>query len=184
MRHPQWNCKESAAVTSSVASRPIRSQAAMEFLMTYGWSILIIAVVLGALFQLGVFSSANLAPRAQAGNCRVLRTSGTANLEGTCSGMLPQSVAQFNGANSYVNVGSASNLALSVSQPFTISAWILRGRSLAAENIVGEYNGVTGYLLAFVSGANNQISLYLRGSSSQLFTPSLTAITPSSKWTL
>jgi hypothetical protein len=28
----------------------------MEFLMTYGWSILIIAVVLGALFQLGIFT--------------------------------------------------------------------------------------------------------------------------------
>ena len=32
----------------------------MEYLMTYGWAILVIAVVLGALFQLGVFSGANL----------------------------------------------------------------------------------------------------------------------------
>ena len=32
----------------------------MEYLMTYGWAILIIAVVLGALFSLGVFSGANL----------------------------------------------------------------------------------------------------------------------------
>ena len=39
-------------------------QSAMEYLMTYGWAILIIAVVLGALFSLGVFNSANLAPRA------------------------------------------------------------------------------------------------------------------------
>ena len=34
-----------------------RSQAAMEYLMTYGWSILLIAIVLGVLFILGVFSS-------------------------------------------------------------------------------------------------------------------------------
>ena len=34
----------------------IRSQSAMEYLMTYGWSILIIAVVLAALFSLGVFN--------------------------------------------------------------------------------------------------------------------------------
>jgi len=34
-----------------------RLQSAMEYLMTYGWAILIIAVVLGALFQLGVFGS-------------------------------------------------------------------------------------------------------------------------------
>ncbi len=33
-------------------------QSAMEYLMTYGWSILIIAVVLGALFGLGVFNGA------------------------------------------------------------------------------------------------------------------------------
>jgi len=32
----------------------------MEYLMTYGWAILIIAVVLGALFQLGVFNSGAL----------------------------------------------------------------------------------------------------------------------------
>jgi hypothetical protein len=34
-----------------------KAQSAMEYLMTYGWAILIIAVVLGALFGLGVFSN-------------------------------------------------------------------------------------------------------------------------------
>ena len=33
-----------------------RSQSAMEYLMTYGWAILIIAVALGLLYVLGVFS--------------------------------------------------------------------------------------------------------------------------------
>jgi len=33
-----------------------RAQSAMEYLMTYGWAILIIAVVLGALYVLGVFN--------------------------------------------------------------------------------------------------------------------------------
>jgi hypothetical protein len=37
-----------------------KAQSAMEYLMTYGWAILIIAVVLGALFSLGVFSGSNL----------------------------------------------------------------------------------------------------------------------------
>ncbi len=36
----------------------MKLQSAMEYLMTYGWSILIIAVVLGALFGLGVFNGA------------------------------------------------------------------------------------------------------------------------------
>ncbi len=39
-------------------------QSAMEYLMTYGWAILIIAVVLAALFELGVFNGSNLAPQA------------------------------------------------------------------------------------------------------------------------
>ena len=37
-----------------------KAQSAMEYLMTYGWAILIIAVVLGALFSLGVFSGSSL----------------------------------------------------------------------------------------------------------------------------
>ena len=36
-----------------------KSQSAMEYLMTYGWAILVISVVLGALFSLGVFSGSN-----------------------------------------------------------------------------------------------------------------------------
>ena len=32
-----------------------KGQAAMEYLMTYGWAILIIIVVVGALFAMGVF---------------------------------------------------------------------------------------------------------------------------------
>ncbi|MDE1870554.1 MAG: hypothetical protein KGH71_06315, partial [Candidatus Micrarchaeota archaeon] len=38
----------------------IRLQSAMEYLMTYGWAILVIAVVLGALYQLGVFNGNQL----------------------------------------------------------------------------------------------------------------------------
>ncbi len=37
----------------------MKLQSAMEYLMTYGWAILIIAVVLGALFSLGIFSSSS-----------------------------------------------------------------------------------------------------------------------------
>ncbi len=37
-----------------------KAQSAMEYLMTYGWAILIIAVVLAALFALGVFNGSNL----------------------------------------------------------------------------------------------------------------------------
>ncbi|MDE1852117.1 MAG: hypothetical protein KGH69_05565, partial [Candidatus Micrarchaeota archaeon] len=35
----------------------LKLQGAMEYLMTYGWAILIVAVVLAVMFSLGVFSS-------------------------------------------------------------------------------------------------------------------------------
>ena len=73
----------------------MKSQSAMEYLMTYGWAILIIAVVLGVLFQLGVFGGANLAPKAQPGSCQVEHTSVSTSLEGMCQGELPQYVAVF-----------------------------------------------------------------------------------------
>ena len=72
---------------------PAKAQSAMEYLMTYGWAILIIAVVLGALFQLGVFNANNFAPKAPPGSCQVFRPNGPGttsfiNLEGVCSGEL------------------------------------------------------------------------------------------------
>lgn len=39
-----------------------RSQAALEFLMTYGWAIIVVLVVIGALSYFGVFNPRNLLP--------------------------------------------------------------------------------------------------------------------------
>jgi len=104
-----------------------KAQSAMEYLMTYGWAILIIAVVLGALFQLGVFNANNFAPKAPPGSCQVFRPNGPGttsfiNLEGICNGELPQYVAQFNGYNSLIPV---SSLSPTISQSsVTISGWV------------------------------------------------------------
>ena len=40
-----------------------KAQSVMEYLMTYGWAILIIAVVLAALFSLGITNSYSLSLR-------------------------------------------------------------------------------------------------------------------------
>jgi len=76
----------------------IKAQSAMEYLMTYGWAILIIAIVLAALFQLGVFNPMAFAPKAPPGSCQVFRPNGPGttqfiNLEGICTGEIPQYVA-------------------------------------------------------------------------------------------
>ncbi len=104
-----------------------KAQSAMEYLMTYGWAILIIAVVLGALFQLGVFNGATFAPKAPPGACQVFRPNGPStafdlNLEGVCNGELPEYVASFN-ANGAVNVIAPTQLPIGDS-PRTIVAWV------------------------------------------------------------
>lgn len=40
--------------------KSFKGQSAMEYLMTYGWAILIIAIVLVALFELGIFNGSTL----------------------------------------------------------------------------------------------------------------------------
>ena len=105
-------------------SGSMRLQAAMEYLSTYGWAILMLAVVLGALYFLGVFNGFAQAPRLQPGACYVDRPNGPNTnqfiaLEGTCTGEQPKFVTKFNGQNSYVianNVQTGSQ--------FTISLWV------------------------------------------------------------
>ena len=100
-----------------------RSQSAMEYLMTYGWAILIIAIVLVALFSLGIFNSSNFSPRAQPGSCEVLRNSAQTSLVGQCNGMLPEYVASSSRAEGSVIQANVTNLPTGKS-PRTVTAWI------------------------------------------------------------
>ncbi len=109
-----------------------RLQSAMEYLMTYGWAILIIAVVLGALFQLGVFNAGTFAPRAPPGACQVFRPNGPnsahfINLEGVCNGELPQYVGVFvnpTTTTSWSSYASASNTQILSGNTATITYWV------------------------------------------------------------
>ena len=136
-----------------------KAQSAMEYLMTYGWAILIIAVVLGALFQLGVFNANNFAPKALPGSCKVFRPNGPGttsfiNLEGVCTGELPQYVAQFNG-NSYI--ASGTTYIPSGSQPITVTGWFLYTPANPSPSMFWSY-GVSGNC-----GAGNYFSLRYYG---------------------
>ena len=103
-----------------------KSQAAMEYLMTYGWAILIIALSLAVLYSLGIMNPKNFVPRAPPGSCFVFRPNGPGttdfvSLQGTC-GYLPMYVASFNGNNSYVSVPSVP--VLHPTQAITVAAWV------------------------------------------------------------
>jgi len=106
-------------------SSGIRSQSAMEYLMTYGWAILAVAVVLGVLFQLGVFGGVGT-PRAQPGNCQVVKVgtgiTQTISLAGECQGQQPQYVVATSSASGgYIVVPNSQQLNL---QTFTIAVWL------------------------------------------------------------
>ncbi|MEM4839660.1 MAG: LamG domain-containing protein [Candidatus Micrarchaeaceae archaeon] len=126
----------------------IKSQSAMEYLMTYGWAILIIAVVLAALFELGVFNPMTFAPKASPGSCQVVRPegAGTTNfisLSGECNGELPQYVAQFNGNSADVLISNTLQVS---TNSFTWSLWIYP-KSWQSNNagVFGEANSGNGY---------------------------------------
>ena len=123
----------------NLAIGSIRSQSAMEYLMTYGWAILIIAVVLSVLFQLGIFSSGNFQPHAQAGACQVSRTVAGVSLEGQCGGLLPQFTGVFSGAE-YASVpySSVFPAGSSVGSQF---GWVY----LTAYPGAGAWSGAFGY---------------------------------------
>jgi hypothetical protein len=111
--------------------------------MTYGWAILIIAVVLGALFQMGVFNSSSLTVRVPPGACKVLRTSAAVNLVGQCSGLLPKYVAQFDGQSSNIqtpNTPTPTNL-------LTASAWVYPVNAYGNRGIVGQSAGANDWML-------------------------------------
>ena len=54
---------QSAIESPSATARQLHGQSAMEFLMTYGWAILIMLVVISILFYLGVFSPETVSPK-------------------------------------------------------------------------------------------------------------------------
>ena len=107
--------KRSGAILPNPSSK---SQSAMEYLMTYGWAILIIAIVMIAMFSLGVFNPSE--PRVSAGACEVFHGSDV----GECQGVWPQFVASIpaTAGTDYGIVGPTMTMNLN-SQSYTMCAW-------------------------------------------------------------
>ncbi|MDE1873492.1 MAG: LamG domain-containing protein, partial [Candidatus Micrarchaeota archaeon] len=117
------------------------------------------AVVLGALFQLGVFSSSSFAPRASPGSCQVYRPNGPystslINLEGVCNGQLPQYVGVFvGGANQYIATPDPMP-----TSAITLVAWVyMTSDPTNYPRIIGDIynNGVTWYGYGMYIGQNS-----------------------------
>ncbi|MCL5433720.1 MAG: LamG domain-containing protein [Candidatus Marsarchaeota archaeon] len=81
------------------------AQSAMEYLMTYGWAILIIAVILVVLFHMGVFNT-SIGLKASPGSCNVNRPYGPGTIryisvQGASCNKEPEYVATLT-TNSYI----------------------------------------------------------------------------------
>ncbi len=147
--------------------------------MTYGWAILIIAIVLVALFSLNLFNPYTFAPKASAGSCSILRPNGPgSNLFVSAVGPactineIPEYVAKFNGQTSYVSLGN--NMVLSPEagtegkmtmcvwfMPLSLTNWhgfVLKGISSPSNGDAWEYiigQGTTNIYTIFNAGGAN-----------------------------
>ncbi len=120
----------------------LKAQSAMEYLMTYGWAILIIAIVLVALFSLNLFNPYTFAPKASADSCQIMRPNGPgSNIfvseVGLCNDEIPQYVAKFNGVSSNIQISTS----ISANPPLTFTAWVYP-KSGGVMGIVTYYTGI------------------------------------------
>ncbi len=135
-----------------IVGQKVKSQSAMEYLMTYGWAILIIAVVLGTLFQLGVFSSGSFAAKVPPGSCQLVRegtgTTQTISLAGECTGELPQYVVLESYTSSHqVLVPESKSMDTAWSGgSWTITAWFdgsFPANTATSRDLIEEWQGCT-----------------------------------------
>jgi hypothetical protein len=151
-------------------AKRVKAQSAMEYLMTYGWAILIIAVVLASLFSLGVFNSASLSGNSCIGGpgyvCKnpLLTTAGKItfsfgqntgaalyNIQLACSAALtsdglPNPIAAFNSISQTGAALPASNTGntLTNGQILVVSSlpcYSSTGQALGSMQIGGSFSG-------------------------------------------
>ncbi|MEM3827486.1 MAG: LamG domain-containing protein, partial [Candidatus Micrarchaeaceae archaeon] len=116
-------------------------------------AILIISVVLGALFELGVFNANNFAPKAPPGACQVFRPNGPGttsfiNLEGVCNGELPEYVMSVGTSSShYIIVNDTSfNSTFMETHAVSLSAWIYELTNSECEVSFANMYPISGWL--------------------------------------
>ena len=103
----------------------MKLQSAMEYLMTYGWAILIIAIVIIALFKLNVFNPNYWSPKLQPGSCSVIRKSyGSASLSSGCLiNAFPEYTVSFAQESSTVNSAIQATINQFSTSQITLTFW-------------------------------------------------------------
>ncbi|MDE1822865.1 MAG: LamG domain-containing protein [Candidatus Micrarchaeota archaeon] len=136
-----------------------RVQSAMEYLMTYGWAILAIAIVMVLLYSIGIFNLVNLQPTATPGSCQVIRTLAGTSLAGQCNNLIPKYVAKFGSDNGLLLV--SSSVILTRNRTMLLWAYISGTYSPSGNPLIGPTIGVcnNGYLFKVQSNSPYQMLL-------------------------
>lgn len=100
----------------------------MEFLITYGWMILIVGLIAGSIFYIVFQSNFNSGPKAQPGSCQVFRPGGRGStlqmgLQGECTGEEPEFVTAFDGSTNPAGFVSIPD-SMPGSTAQTVTLWI------------------------------------------------------------
>lgn len=107
----------------------MKSQAALEYLTTYGWALLVIAIVIITLAELNLFNPNFWTAKQQPGMCTVLRSQfGSASLSCSGTSLLPDLVMQMNG-NGYVSIPYSA--LIDSGTKYTVVAWIKTGYTVS-----------------------------------------------------
>ena len=114
---------------------------------------------------MGVFDSANFAPKAQPGSCQVFKTVAATSLEGTCNNELPQYVAQFNGASSYILISSGPTLNYN---PVTLTSWIYQTNQCSSQCVITIGHTTGGYWGGGLVTRPNQIVSIFDGAGAEV----------------
>ncbi len=141
-----------------------KAQSAMEYLMTYGWAILIIAVVLGALFQLGVFTTKSYLPAGCIPQSGFLCSNPVLSTSGVLTVTIGQAIAQqLSNVNVYFvpsggtlsNAASASIGTLNMGQEANVQLQLPTGSPYPGSYALG--TPLTGYVyLGFTESGISQ----------------------------
>ena len=105
----------------------MRLQSAMEYLMTYGWAILVIAIVLGMLYYLGIFSGGNVSVNA----CMAQPGYLCANPRLSANGILQASISAISSSPVTVTAVGCSNTSAVPSSFTSVSSTVLTTGTIA-----------------------------------------------------
>ncbi|MBW2977942.1 hypothetical protein KY331_03795 [Candidatus Woesearchaeota archaeon] len=132
-----------------------KAQAAMEFIMTYGWAILVVLVAIGALAYFGVLSPAKFLPercQLQAGlYCKSFKvtTSGTELIiQNTLGKDITVQTINITGESGCVNSSMNTNITNGAEATFNVGCTLASGYKLNSDVVItyDEVGGLTGQI--------------------------------------